>query len=128
MERSWLRPLKHFLLLLLLGAGMSMAGEQVLLLSEAGSGAHAFTSILASESKAIYGDDMFVAWDPCAVVRRQRAAAATLKEGTASAGLAFTARECSFLVQVIHHHSPSWKLNLFIFYFYLEDTGVQCYC
>jgi len=77
------------------------AGEQVLLLSEPGSGAHAFASLLAAEAKAKRGDDFHVAWDPCAVARRRRAAQAIGLNGSAAAALAFKASQCSDLVQVL---------------------------
>ena len=38
------------------------AAEQVLLLSEPGSGAHSFAALLASEAKALRGDEFLITW------------------------------------------------------------------
>jgi hypothetical protein len=82
------------------GGGVSGSSEQVLLLSEAGSGAHAFASQLAAEAKALRGDEFLITWDPCAVARRRRAALAITEQGGVNNLLAFGAKQCSELVQV----------------------------
>ena len=48
--------------------------EKVLLLAEPGSGAHAFTAILATMAEERFAGSysLLVSWDPCAVARRRR--------------------------------------------------------
>lgn len=54
-RRAWLRVVA-------LLAGPCLASEQVLLLSEPGSGAHSFAASLASEARALRGHDYLIAW------------------------------------------------------------------